>query len=497
MQPLSRVLEPNPIPDLAAYEASGGGAGLTATTNGDRATTLAVLEASGLRGRGGAGFPTATKWRTMIKYLSPRHAAAVVVNAAEGEPGSFKDRAIISANPYRMLEGALIAAVTLGADEVVVATKARFSEHIDRLRVAAAEIEAAAWAPGIAIKVVGGPEEYLYGEETALLEVIDGRMPFPRIAPPWRRGLDEPGDDSAGAADIDLASVGSDTPPALVNNVETLANVALIMANGPDWFREVGTADSPGTIVCTITGQVEGAGVVEVAMGTPLRAVIDAVGGAPISGEFLAAMSGVSNALLPASAFDTPLTYEDMAAAGSGLGTGGFIVFDDSVDPVAVAHGVSRFLAIESCGQCTPCKEDGLEIMGALDRLRSRAPGTVVTGPGFGGEPLVAIEHRLGTVTEGARCFLATQHQTVVSSLLQLFPDAFVDHAKGRIPASEPYLIAELEGFVEGETGLDAVYDVRHAEKQPDWSFDAIDSGQTPADRLDQYQGDTAADLET
>lgn len=489
MKPTTRVLDPSPVADLAAYEEAGGRAGLVTALNQGPAATMAVIGASGLRGRGGAGFPTAVKWQSLLEHLTPAEAATVVVNAAEGEPGSFKDRAIIAANPYRVLEGALIAAVTVGADGVVVATKERFVDHVERLRRAAEEITAA-WAPGISIDVVAGPEEYLYGEETALLEVIDGRLPFPRIAPPWRRGIDEAGGGGAAAAGTDMAADGTATPPALVNNVETLANVALIAANGPEWFRQVGTAESPGTIVCTITGHVADGGVMEVPMGTPLRAVIDAVGGEPLQGELVAAMSGVSNPLLPGSKLDTPLTYEAMAEVGCGLGTGGFIVFDESVDPVAVAHGVSRFLAVESCGQCTPCKLDGKAVMVALEGLRRRP-----TTAGTGGRQLAEVEDHLRTITDGARCFLATQHETVISSLLSLFPEAFVGHAEGRVEPVGPYLIAELEGFVDGETGLEAVYDTRHATKQPDWTYHATDSGRSPADRLDQDQGDDESDV--
>lgn len=225
-------------------------------------------------------------------------------------------------------------------------------------------------------------------------------------------------------------------------------------------------------------------------MGTPLRAVIDAVGGEPLQGELVAAMSGVSNPLLPGSKLDTPLTYEAMAEVGCGLGTGGFIVFDESVDPVAVAHGVSRFLAVESCGQCTPCKLDGKAVMVALEGLRRRP-----TTAGTGGRQLAEVEDHLRTITDGARCFLATQHETVISSLLSLFPEAFVGHAEGRVEPVGPYLIAELEGFVDGETGLEAVYDTRHATKQPDWTYHATDSGRSPADRLDQDQGDDESDV--
>ncbi|MGI8711141.1 MAG: NADH-ubiquinone oxidoreductase-F iron-sulfur binding region domain-containing protein [Acidimicrobiales bacterium] len=480
MEPVTRVLDAQPVPDLDTYRRHGGGAALRVVTEGGGDAVLAVIEASGLRGRGGAGFPTATKWRSVIDHRPQDLPLTVVVNAAEGEPGSFKDRAIIRTNPYRVLEGAMVAALTVGADEVVVATKARFATEVARLREAAAEMAAARWAPGVSVEVVEGPAEYLYGEETALLEVVEGRLPFPRIAPPWRRGLDETADDTAAAAGTEMASAGTGSLPALVNNVETLANVALIVANGPDWFREVGTAESPGTIVCTITGHMQRAGVVEVAMGTPLRTVIESVGGRPRVGEVVAAMSGVSNPLLPASLLDTPLSYEAMTEVGSGLGTGGFIVFDSSVDLVAVAQGASRFLAVESCGQCTPCKQDGVAVAEALDRLRSG--GTT--------SDLVAVQDRLGTIDVGARCFLATQHQLVVGSVLRLFADQFEGHIDGRLDPAAQYVIAEMEDLVEGVDGPEAVYDDAHVEKQPDWSYDPEDSGQAPADRLDQEAGE-------
>jgi NADH-quinone oxidoreductase subunit F len=491
MEPISRVLDLEPVDSLDAYEAGGGGAGLRAAVDQGGEATLAVLEASGLRGRGGAGFPTAAKWRSVLANVGPEP-ATVVVNAAEGEPGTFKDRAIIRANPYRVIEGALVAAVTIGADEVVVATKQRFEREVSRLQGAAKQVEAAGWAPGVAVRVVEGPDEYLYGEETALLEVVEGRLPFPRLAPPWRRGVDEGagGTDEAAAGGAVLAPAGdgpSSAPPVLVNNVETLANVALVLANGPDWFREVGTPESPGTLVCTITGRMEGAGVVEVAMGTPIGEVIEAVGRAPLSGVVSGVLPGVSAPLLPGDRLDTPLTYEAMAAAGTGLGTGGFIVLDGAVDPVAVAEGVSRFLAVESCGQCTPCKGDGLAIRGALGRLREGAPE---------GDELRVVEEHLLTVEDGARCYLATQHRQAVDGLLARFPAAFAARASGA-EASEPFLVAELVDLVEGPGGvIEARYDDAHLAKQPDWTFDAEDSGRSPADRLDQARGDDLDDLD-
>ncbi len=480
----ARVLDPEPVRSLDAWVEAGGRAGLQAALDAGPAATLDLVGASGLRGRGGSGFPTGTKWRTVAANLSDDLSATVVVNAAEGEPGSFKDRAIIRANPYRVLEGALIAAATIGADEVVVATKERWAEQIGLLRAAAAELNAADWAGGVTIDVVGGPEEYLFGEETALLEVIEGRMPFPRVAPPWRRGIDDAVGDSALAGDEVLA-VGDDetaVPPVLVNNVETMANLPGILVNGAEWFRSVGTERSPGTIVCTITGDTARHGVAEVPMGTTLREVIEQVGGGVLEGGTVSAvLSGVSNPLIPGDALHTPLTYEDMRAAGSGLGTGGFIVFDHTIDPVAVAAGVARFLSVESCGQCTPCKQDGRAItevlMKALDHRVAE-------------QDLQELDRRLDTVTDGARCFLATQQQMVVNSLLTTFPKALeVDVEEGDRAVVEPVLIAEIERL---DPDGRAVLDERHRQKQPDWTFDAEDSGEAPADRLDQRSGEAA-----
>lgn len=482
MQLTPRVLDPIPVADLSAYEAAGGGRGLRTAIEGGGDAVLAVLAASGLRGRGGAGFPTATKWSSILDNLSGDLAPTVVINAAEGEPGSFKDRAIIRANPYRVLEGALIAAVVVGADAVVVATKASFGREVTRLRRAAEDLAAAPWVPDISISVIEGPDEYLYGEETAMLEVVEGRQPFPRIAPPWRRGVDAPdvSSDQPGDGAIDAGTI---SPPTLVNNAETMANVALIVAEGPEWFRELGTEQSPGTVVCTVSGDVANAGVIEVPMGTPLRDVLAEVAG-PEAASLVAVLPGVSSGIIPAERFDTPLTYEDLKAIGSGLGTAGFIAVGPRTDPMAVAHGVSRFLAIESCGQCTPCKQDGLAIAGALGRL--------VDG-GASSTEVEVVSAKLRTVEDGARCFLATQHQQVVTSILDAFPTELAARTMPTAGAAGGFLVAELVDLVDGPEGVESVVDLRHRDKQPDWTYDAEDSGQAPADRLDQGSGASTA----
>jgi NADH:ubiquinone oxidoreductase subunit F (NADH-binding) len=457
-----RVLYPRPILSLDEYVARGGGKGLLAARKLDpKAIRQKVMDA-GLRGRGGAGFPTGVKWQTVAENQIPGHPASVIVNAAEGEPGTFKDRTILRRNPYLVLEGALIAALAVGADLIVFATKRSFAGEVDRLQGAADEADAAGWTRDVKLVVFEGPDEYLYGEESALLDTIDGGWPFPRIVPTFRRGLEIAGDDD------------SPPPPALVNNTETLANVARIVARGPKWFRTVGTDDSPGTMVCTISGYTQRAGVGEVPMGTPLREVIDEIGGGPRRGHRIkAVLSGVANAVITADDLDAPVSYEGMRSIGSGLGSGGFIVLDDTVDMAAVAAGVARFLAVESCGQCLPCKLDGITLGQELVKI-SASVGTE--------HNLRQAKRRLSTVADRARCFLASQQQVVVGSIVENFGDELQAHlrrAGGQARPVEPELIAELVDI----RGDEALLDERHRLKQPDWTYNSDYSGTVPVER--------------
>jgi NADH:ubiquinone oxidoreductase subunit F (NADH-binding) len=486
-----RVLFPTPIQSLDEYLKVRGGGGLDAARRLTSEEIIVELEASGLRGRGGAGFPTGRKWRTVRDYCSAFERTSVVVNAAEGEPGTFKDRTILLNDPYQVLEGALIGAHTVGADQLIVATKRSFAAEVQRLRGAIDEIKAAGWADGIEVSIFEGPNEYLYGEETALLETIDGRYPFPRIAPPYRRGVREvvetTGDLDSGSglsAHVEMAGPGADNdaPPALVDNVETLANVARILARGSEWFRTEGTDESPGTIVCTVTGSTVHSGVGEVIMGTPLREVIELLGGGPRPGrEIRAVLPGVSSTFIVGSALDTPVSYEALAAIGSGLGSAGFMVFDDTDDLVAAAAGASRFLAVESCGQCTPCKLDGLRIAELL--------ATVTRGDATSHD-VDELRGRIAKVADGARCSLGTQQQTVSASLLELFPDDVEAHLEKRKRSHAPLPIAEL---VTIEAGV-AHIDERHAAKQPDWSYNTVDSGKSPSERFGEHRDEQALD---
>jgi NADH:ubiquinone oxidoreductase subunit F (NADH-binding) len=485
MPPVARILDPEPVPSLAAYLERGGGRGLAAARKLGPAATIDEVTAAGIRGRGGAGFPTGVKWRTVAANASPVEASTVVINAAEGEPGSFKDRALLDRNPYRVLEGALIAALAVGASDVVVGMKRTATRQIARVRAAIGELQASDLAAGVTIDVAEGPPEYLLGEETALLESIDGREPFPRIAPPYRRGVDEVVEtaseltsESGLSARVEMAGANNETgaPPTLVDNVETLAHVTLALAEGADWFREVGTDDSPGTMVCTVSGCVQHAGVGEFAMGTPLREIIDALGGGPRPGHTIrAVLQGAAAAIILADRLDTPASWEGMQAIGSGLGAGAFIVLDDTVDIVAVAASVSRFLAVESCGQCTPCKQDGLSISDALARITA-TQGTA--------EDLAVVRKCVDTVADSARCSLATQHQVLIGSIVAAFggelESRLTHHAK---PGADVPVIP----MVDLHDGT-AVLDTEFAHKQPDWTYGSHWSGQAPADRLDDHR---------
>jgi NADH:ubiquinone oxidoreductase subunit F (NADH-binding) len=480
-----RVLPPEPIESLEAYVKARGGRGIEAASHEDAEMLIAEVEAAGLRGRGGAGFPTGRKWRTVRENASDVLATTVVVNGAEGEPGTFKDRTIMRLDPYAVVEGAVIAARAVGARSVIFGLKRTFGPEVSRMRAAIVEMQRAGWIDGLDLTVYEGPDEYLYGEETALLETIDGRYPFPRIAPPFRRGVtevvehaDDVGSGSGLSAHVEMAGPRSDTgaPPTLVDNVETMANVPRIISRGADWFRTEGTVESPGTIVCTITGSTRRAGVGEVLMGTPLREVIEMIGGGPRRGHTIkAVMPGVSTGLIPEHLLDTPASYEALSKIGSGLGSGGFIVFDDTDDLAAVAAGVSRFLSVESCGQCTPCKRDGLVLAGLLGRL-SRSEATE--------RNLSEVRSLLDTVGDGARCGLGLQYEAVLQSIVTGFGSELEAHVTGSAPPAEPALITELLGL----EGDEAVWNERHLQKQPDWTYDAEDSGKWPAERLDEHR---------
>ena len=486
MAATSRILHAAPVASFTDYLALRGGSGLEAARAVAPVAVLEELEASGLRGRGGAGFPTGTKWRTVYELRSDAMPTTVIVNGAEGEPGTFKDHTILLNNPYQAIEGALIAATIVGGRDVIIAVKATAQDVVRRVRAAVKEMCDAGVVGPLTLDVFEGPAEYLYGEETALLEALHGRPPFPRLTPPYRRGAvdvvefaDDADSGSGLSASVDMVGADGDAPPALIDNVETMANVPGIVLQGAAWFRECGTQQSPGTIVCTVSGSTQKAGVGEFAMGTPLREVIESLGGATEGRPVKAVMPGVSNAFLPASALDTELTYEAMARIGSGLGSAGFIVLTEGDDMVAAVAGASRFLAVESCGQCTPCKRDGLSLSDLLTKL-TKNEATI--------DDVEAIRSLSKTVSDEARCSLAAQHEAIVTSLFDQFGSEVGAHMNQEAEPSEPMLVAELLNVRDGQATLDA----SRENKQPDWTYGGSDSGKTPVERFTDHRDDTA-----
>jgi len=320
-------LPPVPLLDLVPgsfgdYEAAGGGRGLQTALATWPVAVIGEIAQSGLRGRGGAGFPTGEKWRAVRSVgAGPRY---VVCNAAEGEPATFKDRLLLRTNPYQVLEGLAIAAYAVGAEVAYVGVKETFTTEIQALRRALGEMQDADALGGVAVEVVLGPDLYLLGEETGLEEVIEGRLPLPRVARPFIQGL--------------FASPPNENPT-LVNNVETLANVPHILADGPDWLRANGTELAPGTMLFTICGDVQRAGVFELPLGTPLRYLVEELADGPPQGRALKAIfPGASNTVILPEQLDTAMDFDSMRQMGSGLGAAGFAMFDDSACMVQAAY---------------------------------------------------------------------------------------------------------------------------------------------------------------
>jgi NADH-quinone oxidoreductase subunit F len=324
--PPTRLLADPPFASLTDYVETGGGECLRRIEGSEPAKVVDELARAGLRGRGGAGFPTYLKWRSIVNGGGRHHFA--VCNAGEGEPGTFKDRALLRANPYQVLEGLIAAARTVGATEAFIALKASFRQELQRVDTAVAEMGDAGWLEGIELRVVAGPEEYLLGEEKALLEVIEGNDPLPRWLPPYLHGLYATAPQLGWEAhELERGHSGEHVAnPTLVNNAETLAQAAWILANGADAYRALGTAISPGTLLCTVVGDVTRPGVLEVPMGTGVGDILELSGG-PLPGrEIKAIFPGVANPVLSGDALDAELSYEGMEAVGSGLGAGGLIV---------------------------------------------------------------------------------------------------------------------------------------------------------------------------
>ena len=420
------------------------------------------MSRAGLRGRGGAGFPTGTKWTSVRSQPASRRYA--VCNGAEGEPGTFKDRALLRANPYQVVEGLL-------DRRVRGRRRARVPRAQGELRGGAracatraiVEMQDAGICRDCELVVVAGPEEYLYGEEKALLEVIEGNPPWPCVLPPYQHGLfattPQLGWSSVAPAD-GARPDGDGSNPTLVNNVETLANVPHILVRGVEWFRGHGTEQTPGNVVCTVVGDVVHAGVDEVEPGTSLREVITTVGGGPRPRPH------DQGGVLRRHQSGDPRPGARCRAVVRGRRIGGQRHGRVRLHRVRRhdlhgrgRRGVSRFLFVESCGQCPPCKLGSGEITQRLDDLQD----------GIATERMVEeIWEWLGKVTDGSRCFLATEEAQLVGSIVEQFSVEVEEHLVGDgCPRPRHLVIPKLVDVRDGN----AVYDERQPRKAPDWTY--------------------------
>ncbi|MFU8840493.1 MAG: NADH-ubiquinone oxidoreductase-F iron-sulfur binding region domain-containing protein [Nitriliruptoraceae bacterium] len=320
---------------------------------------IQAIDASGLRGRGGAGYPTARKWQLL--HDAPGEQKYVVVNGDEGDPGAYMDRTIMDSDPHRLLEGIAIAAYATGANKAFVYVRAEYPLAIERLERAIRAAKKAkilgrsvlGHAMALDIEVRVGAGAFVCGEETALMASIEGRRGTPSLRPPYptEKGL-------WGA-------------PTMINNVETIANIAPIILDGPEAFASVGTETSKGTKVFALAGSVVNTGLIEVPMGISLREIVfDMAGGIPDGKAFKAAQTGgPSGGCIPAQFLDTPVDYEHLRELGSMMGSGGLVVMDETVRMPEVARFYMEFCRDESCGKCTPCRAGTVKMHEFLDRI--------------------------------------------------------------------------------------------------------------------------------
>jgi bidirectional [NiFe] hydrogenase diaphorase subunit len=348
---------------IEEYIANGGYQGLhRALTEMRPVDVVQAVSASGLRGRGGAGYPTGLKWATVARAAGTQK--YVVCNGDEGDPGAFMDRSVMESDPHRVLEGMAIAAYAVGASQGYVYVRAEYPLAVSRLRKAIQQAQRTGvlgsgvfeTAFDFRIDVRIGAGAFVCGEETALMASIQGQRGIPRPRPPYP------------------AESGLWQAPTLLNNVETFANVPAIVRHGPEWFAAIGTEKSKGTKTFSLTGKVRNSGLIEVPMGTSLRHIVEDMGGGAPAGSSVKAVQtgGPSGGCIPAEHLDTPVDYESLVGLGSIMGSGGMIVMDQTSNMVEVARFFMEFCTDESCGKCIPCRAGTVQLLRLLTRIAAR-----------------------------------------------------------------------------------------------------------------------------
>ena len=386
-----------------------------------------VVSESGLRGRGGAGFPTGKKWS--FTRMAQGDQKYVVCNADEGDPGAFMDRSILEGDPHSVVEAMMIAGYAIGANKGYIYVRAEYPIAVHRFQTAIDQAK----EYGILGKNIFGTDfefdleirlgagAFVCGEETALLESIEGRSGRPRLKPPFP------------------ANEGLWHKPTLINNVETYANITKIILNGAEWYSSIGTETSKGTKVFALGGNVVNVGLVEVPMGTTLREIVfDIGGGIPNGHKFKAAQTGgPSGGCIPEQNLDTPIDYESLASIGSMMGSGGLIVMDDTKCMVNLAKFYLGFTVDESCGKCNPCRIGTKRMLEILEKI-TKGEGTE--------EDIEKLEHLGEMIKATSVCGLGQTAPNPVLSTLKFFRDEYLEHVNNKnCPAKECKSLAKFE----------------------------------------------------
>ncbi|HTS37727.1 MAG TPA: NuoF family protein [Candidatus Solibacter sp.] len=407
----SGVIDPERIEEYIATD--GYTALIKALTEMNPREVIEQVTRSGLRGRGGAGYPTGLKWSTVSKSVGTQK--YVICNADEGDPGAFMDRSVLESDPHRVLEGMLIAAFAVGASEGYIYVRAEYPLAIKRLRTAIRQAERVGLlGTGICgtrfnfrVDLRLGAGAFVCGEETALIASIEGKRGTPRPRPPYP------------------AMEGLFGEPTLINNVETYANIAPIIRNGGDWYAEIGTEKSKGTKVFALAGRVANTGLVEVPMGISLREMVFEIGGGiPEGRKFKAVQTGgPSGGCLPPECLDMPVDYESLARAGSIMGSGGMIVMDESSCMVDVAKYFMDFCMTESCGKCIPCRVGTYQMHRILTAISTMTATQ---------QDIKMLEELCDLLKHTSLCGLGQSAPNPVVSTLRSFADEYRAHIEER-----------------------------------------------------------------